>query len=86
MASAEIYIGSRIEHASERDVFEWLVNHLSREKREAIILANIQFGGRQIDLVVAMNGLTLVIEAKGHVTTLRGGHNGPWEFRVASDG
>ena len=80
----EIYIGSRIEHASERAVLERLLRILAKEKRPAIIMANINLNGRQIDLVLATENLTLVIEAKGHSRPLRGSENGAWQVKLAS--
>jgi Nuclease-related domain len=86
MPDIEIYIGSPIEYASERAVLERLAELLSKEERDTIILANIHLSGRQIDLVLALEGLTLVIEAKSSASPLRGGTNGRWEVRVASGG
>ena len=77
MADVELYIGSLIEHASDRAVLERLVELLSRDRRDAIILANIQLGARQIDDVLALEGLTVVIEAKASANALRGDKNGP---------
>jgi Nuclease-related domain len=86
MPDIEIYIGSPIEYASERAVLERLAELLSKEERDTIILANIHLSGRRIDLVLALEGLTLVIEAKSSASPLRGGTNGRWEVRVASGG
>ena len=80
----ELYIGSPIEHASERDLLDRLVQLLCRGSRPAMILANISLQGRQIDFVVAFDHLTLVIEAKGYTRPVRGGENGPWQVQVAS--
>lgn len=80
----EIYIGSRLEHASERAVLERLLCLLAREQRQAIIMANINLNGRQIDLVLATDNLTLVIEAKGFARPIRGSENGTWQVNLAS--
>lgn len=82
--NTEIYIGSRIEHASERAVLERLLCILAREKRPAIIMANINLNGRQIDLALATDDLTLVIEAKGYSRPIQGSENGAWQVKLAS--
>ncbi len=78
----EIYVGDLLENESERLVFEKLVGYFSSS--DAIILANVNLNGRQIDFIVATNALTLVIEAKGYTRPLRGMCNGPWSVLVAS--
>lgn len=80
----EIYVGSRVEHASERAVLERLISFLAREKQPGIIIANINLNGRQIDLILATNNLTLVIEAKGYSRPIRGSENGTWQVNLAS--
>jgi hypothetical protein len=84
MSEIEIYVGSLIQHGSDRVIFESVIEHLSAKKWPAVILANVNLSGRQIDLVVALEHLVLVLEAKGNSTSVRGGVNGPWEVRVAS--
>ena len=80
----EIYLGSHIEHASERAVLDRLVHLLERDLRPAIILSNFSLGACQIDFVVALDDLALVIEAKGYTRPVRGGENGPWQVQLAS--
>lgn len=84
MTSIEIFIGSPIEHASERVALESAVETLSADGIPAVILANVNFGGRQIDLVVGLDRRALVIEAKGYSYAVRGGENGTWQVQVAS--
>jgi len=84
--SIKIYIGSLIEHGSERATLESVVQSLSSNNRSAVILANINLDGRQLDLVIGLDRLTLVIEAKGFSVPVRGEENGPWQYRVASGG
>ena len=79
-----LYVGSRIEHESERAVLQRVVELLARDRRPAVILANANLGDRQIDLVVCLNYLVLVIEAKGIRRPIRGSENGPWQVQVAS--
>jgi hypothetical protein len=62
--SIEVYIGEPIEHASERAGLERVAEILTALRLPAILLANIAMGGRQIDLVVALDHLTLAIELK----------------------
>jgi hypothetical protein len=45
----EVDIGSLIEHGSERALLEHVVRLLSDANRQAIVLCNIELGGRQID-------------------------------------
>lgn len=84
--AVDIYIGALVEHGSERAVLSRVVQVLRCQNRSAVILANINLGGRQIDLLVALERLTLVIEAKGNSGPVRGGENGTWQYRAASGG
>ena len=81
---ASLYIGSPIAYASERGVLERIFDLISRDGRPAVVLANISLGSRQIDVVVGLNDLALVIEAKGFTRPVRGSENGPWQVQVAS--
>ena len=80
----EIYIGSQIEHASERAVLRELIYLLERDQQPAVILSNFSLGGRQIDFAVGLGNLDLVIEAKGYNRPVRGGPNGHWQVLLAS--
>lgn len=84
LTTPEIYIGSVIEHDSEREVLNELVRIFESERQPAIILANINLGERQIDFVVAMDNLTWVLEVKGHHRPLRGSKNGTWQVQLTS--
>ena len=84
MSAIEIYVGSLIQHGSDRAIFESAIQHLSAQKLPAVVLANVNLSSRQIDLIVALEDLVLVLEAKGNSTSARGGVNGPWEVRLAS--
>lgn len=86
MSGTEIYIGSLIEYGSDRAVLERVAQLLSARNCPAVVLANLSLGGRQIDLVVALDRLTLVLEAKSCAAPVRGGENGCWQVRVASGG
>ena len=79
-----LYVGSPIKHASERAVLEQVVALLARDKRPAVILSNINLESRQIDFIVGLDGLALVIEAKGFTRPIQGGENGPWQVQIAS--
>ena len=80
----EIYVGALIEHESERQVFDSVLRHFTASQTDAIILANFNVGGRQLDLVVATQRRTLLIEVKGYTRTVRGTDNGAWEIKTAS--
>ena len=86
MSGVEIYIGDLIQHASERTALVYIAELLEKSQSDAVIFANLECRGRQIDLVVALDELTLVIEVKHSSNPMRGGANGPWEVRVASGG
>lgn len=74
----ELFIGAPIEHASERAVLRALADHLSSTGEDAIILANWNVEGRQIDFLVAQIHLTSILEAKAASLPLQGGLNGDW--------
>ncbi|WP_027547602.1 nuclease-related domain-containing protein [Bradyrhizobium sp. WSM2254] len=84
MAPIEIFIGAPIEHASERATLQRACEFLSAQGIPAVILANANFGDRQVDLVIALDRAVLVTESKGFTSAVRGGHNGDWEVRLAS--
>jgi Nuclease-related domain len=84
LASIEIFIGAPIEYASERSTLLRVCGHLSAQGMPAVILANVNFGGRQIDLVVGLDQGALVVESKEFTSPVRGGENGLWEVRLAS--
>lgn len=82
----EILVGSPVQYESERSVIEQLVRLLAADSLPAVIFANISLFSRQIDLVVALDNMALVIEAKSYTRPIRGGENGPWQVQVASGG
>ncbi|WP_143747953.1 NERD domain-containing protein [Mesorhizobium temperatum] len=84
MASIEIFIGAPIEHASERAVLARAVEFLTAQGIPAVILANVNFGGRQIDLVIGLDQRALVVESKGFMSAVRGEENGDWHVGRAS--
>jgi hypothetical protein len=84
LASIEIFIGAPIEHASERATLKHAYEVLSAQGIPAVILANVNLGDRQLDLVIAIEGAALVTESKGFTSAVRGGHNGDWEVQLAS--
>lgn len=83
LSSIEIFIGAPIQHASERVALRRTVEFLSTQDIPAVILANIELTGRQIDLVVALDRAALV-ESKAFNSAIRGDKNGDWELRQAS--
>ena len=80
----EIYIGAPIQHESERSTLREIEQLLATEGREAIVFANFNVAGRQIDLLVALKESVLVIEAKTGNRLIRGTENGSWQVRLAS--
>ena len=84
IAAMEIYVGAPIEYESERSVLRKIERLLTDDRRSAIVFANISINSRQIDFVLALDGLVLVIEAKGYSRPVQGGENGPWQVKVAS--
>ena len=80
----EIRIGALVEHESERSVLREIERLLADDGRPAIVFANFEIGSRQIDLLVALDGLALVIEAKGFTRPVCGGENGPWRVHLSS--
>ena len=79
-----LFIGARIEHGSERAVLKEVLSLLARDQRDAVVLANVNLGGRQIDLIVGLEEMALVIEAKGFHRPVRGGVNGAWQYQAPS--
>ena len=79
-----LYIGAPIEHGSDKAVLKEVLSLLARDQRDAVVLANVNLGGRQIDLIVGLAEMALVIEAKGFHRPVRGGVNGAWQYQAAS--
>jgi len=84
LASIDIFIGDPITHASERATLERAVDFLSAQGTSAVILANLNLGGRQVDLVIGLEQGALVVEAKGFSAAVRGNENGDWHLRITS--
>lgn len=73
-----LFIGERIDHASDRDVLVTVCDALEKGTGWAYIFANFNVNGRQIDVAVFSATTTLVIEAKGYTLPIKGGVNGRW--------
>ena len=84
VSAVEIYIGSPIQHESERSTLNVIERLLAADKRKAVVLANISVDSRQTDFVVALDGLVLVIEAKSSSQPVQGGENGFWQVHLTS--
>ena len=82
--AVDIRIGGLVEHESERSMLREIVRLLAVDRRRAVVFANFEVASRQIDLLVALDGLALVIEAKGFTRAVRGGENGAWQVHLAS--
>ena len=83
-SAVEIFIGSSVEHESERSTLREIERVLAAGNCPAVVFANFGVLSRQIDFLVASDGLTLVIEAKSRTRAVRGGENGPWQVHVGS--
>jgi hypothetical protein len=84
VSKVEIFVGDLVGHCSDQMVLAEVVDQLERLNLPAIVIANLEIG-RQLDLVVALDNLTLVIEAKAYRTAIRGGENGLyWESQTGS--
>jgi len=57
-----VFIGSPIEHESERAVLLELLRLLEESGETATVMVNLNLKGRQLDLVVGTDRLTLVLE------------------------
>ncbi|MBE4703239.1 hypothetical protein GXB76_21915, partial [Citrobacter freundii] len=73
-----LFIGERIEHASDRDVLVTVCDALGKGSEWAYIFANFNVNGRQVDVAVFSATTTLVIEAKGYTQPIKGSVNGRW--------
>jgi DNA replication protein DnaC len=83
LSGIELYIGDLIEHESDRAILKSVIDILFRKNLSAIVLANVNFCSRQIDLIVVTNNLMLVLEAKSFSRPFRGSDNGTWEILTA---
>lgn len=73
-----LFIGERIEHASDREVLITVCEALTQSTEWAYIFANFNVRGRQVDVAIFSATTTLVIEAKGYMQPVEGGVNGSW--------
>ena len=80
----EIHIGAPIQYESERSTLKEIGRLLAADGRRGVAFANFTVGSHQIDLVVVLDGLVLVIEAKTGRSPVRGGANGAWQSRLST--
>ena len=73
-----LFIGERIEHASDREILVTVCDALNKGTEWAYIFANFNVSGRQVDVAIFSATTTLVIEAKGYTQPVKGGVNGSW--------
>lgn len=73
-----LFIGERIEHASDREILATVCDALNKGTEWAYIFANFNVSGRQVDVAIFSATTTLVIEAKGYTQPVKGGVNGSW--------
>lgn len=74
-----VYIGDTVENAGERRFLEDISAVIERGGGNAVVLANFQCAGRQIDFVIATESGAALFEVKSSNTPLRGQINGDWE-------
>lgn len=74
-----VYIGAPIEYESERVVFQAVYDWLATQESEAIIIANVNMGTSQVDLIVVFERKTYVIEVKAAGSEIKGEVNGVWQ-------
>lgn len=79
-----IYIGAPIEYESERLVFNHMVGLLTSMKQEALIIANVNIGQTQVDLIIVFEKSMYVIEVKKASTPIKGGVNGTWSQQTSA--
>ncbi len=82
--TTKLFIGGPIDHASERKFLECIIPWLNKQGVPAIILANIEIDGRQVDCVIATENSVSVVEVKTTRLPLKGELNGPWTRLAAS--
>jgi hypothetical protein len=80
-----VYIGSPIEYESERIVFQAVYDWLAAQDREAFMIANVNMGTTQVDLIIAFEKKTFVIEVKTAGSAIKGEINGTWHQRRSTD-
>ena len=80
----EVHIGAPIQYESERSTLREIERLLLADGRRGLAFANFTVASHQIDLVVVLEGLVLVIEAKSRTGAVRGGANGAWQARLAT--
>ncbi|MEA9585886.1 NERD domain-containing protein [Xanthomonas sp. WHRI 10064A] len=73
-----LFIGERIEHASDREILVTVCDALNKGTEWAYVFANFNVSGRQVDVAIFSATTTLVIEAKGYTQPVKGGVNGSW--------
>ena len=61
VSAVEIYIGNPVEYESGRSTLRVIERVLAADNCPAVVFANFSVSSRQIDILVARDGLTLVI-------------------------
>lgn len=80
---AKIFIGDVVTVGSDQAILAAVVAHFEATSTPAVILTNVNLGGRQLDCVAVTATRAVVLEAKGYHRRLRGGPNGAWEVELA---
>ncbi len=84
MSQVELYIGQPIEYESERTALHHIYDILKSARIPAVLMANFQVNGTQVDLVIGFEGYGIVLEIKGCQREIQGLHNGGWSLRSSS--
>lgn len=78
-----IYTGSPIEYESERLAFEAIFKLVGSIDRESLLIANVNIGQTQVDLIVAFDKTCYVFEVKGTQREIKGDVNGLWSQKTS---
>lgn len=76
----KVFYGAPVENVTERKLIRTLISDLEERGVDAIIIANVFVGNKatQIDLIVATQTASFIVEIKGYRHPVRGELNGPW--------
>lgn len=77
-STTEIHLGAPLTAQSERVIIEHIQTGFEAAGTPALILANFQVGGRQLDCVVVTDHSVWLVEAKSSALPIRGQINGEW--------
>nr|WP_183580364.1 NERD domain-containing protein [Mucilaginibacter sp. X5P1] len=82
LPTIEFYIGAPIIYRSEILCIHHFIDLLKKERLTAILIANVNINLRQIDLIIALENKTIVVEIKGSHLPISGTVNGDWQMQL----